>query len=398
MNENRCNSTLEAICLALYIGLVPLNCLTFAGIGSIYKFLVLGIAAILLMITIQHGHIKLESGIVLWGLYIFYMGVSVLWAENISNSSGFFMGMLQLFAISLLFLQKNYTEKQHIAIKLMIVLSGIIFFVLQITYSSQQIYTDRQVISFGELGGIDPNEFCGYLILPIAVCMQMLLAQKSGIRKTLSIVVVAMLMYSIMSSGSRGGLLAAVVTIVVVIMKSGRFSAKKLFYIIGLIVIGTILFIYVIVPNLSETLLNRFSLEGFMSYGGSGRLDIWSETLNMLWNNPLRLLFGCGVFGATSVPYCSHNMIIQVLLDNGVVGLIIYIYFLVKLIQNLENQEIYVSAAFWGIQTSMLTLSAYAWFKAVWIIYLLCLIKFVPLSETETVKRSSIYETKNIIV
>ncbi len=384
MNEIKKSSALEAACLALYIGLVPLNCLTFAGIGSIYKFLVLGFASILLMITIRYGYIKLETGIISWGLYTFYVGISLLWAEDINNSLRFFTGMLQLFVISLLFLQKSYTEKQHNVIKKLIILSGLIFFILQMAYSSRQIYTDRQIISFGALGGIDPNEFCGYLILPIAVCMQIFFSQSSMLKKTLSILGVGMLLFSIMSAGSRGGLLAAIVTIVVVSMKSGRFSAKKMIYIIGLFVIGMFLFTYVIIPRLSETLLNRFSIDGFKSYGGSGRFDIWIETLNMLWEHPFRLLFGCGIFGATSAPYCSHNMIIQVLLDSGVAGLTLYLVFISKLIKNLKHQEIYIVAAFWGIQTSMLTLSAYGWFKAVWIIYLLCLIRVDSSSMTES--------------
>lgn len=395
MSENT-SSKIEAFCLALYVGLVPLNCLTFAGMGSIYKFLVLGIAAVLVMITIRRGTIEFQPGISMWGLYIAYMCISAFFAENTERSLSYFVGMFQLFLLSLLFLQKSYTDKQHNIIKRMIVLSGIVFVILQIMYSEQQIYTDRQIISFGSLGGIDPNEFCGYLILPIAVCMQVFFERTSSVKKIISIILVGMFLYGIMSSASRGGLLAATVTIAISIIKSGRFSTKKLFYIIGLIIVGNILFMYVIIPNMSDTALYRFSLEGFKSYGGSGRVDIWMETLNMLWDNPFRLMFGCGVFGATSVPYCSHNMIIQVLLDSGIVGLMIYIAFLIKLTKNLKYQDIYIAAAFWGIQTSMLTLSAYAWFKAVWIIYLLCLVKFQTFSETR-IKRND-YEEKNIVM
>lgn len=386
---------LASICLVLYVGLVPLNSLTFAGIGSIYKFFVLGIAAILIMLTITGDYFRFESGITAWGFYIAYMGMSVIWAENKANSLSFFIGMLQIYVISLLFLQRKYTTKQHDYIKCAIVFAGVVFICLQLMYSSQQIYTGRNVISFGTLGSMDPNEFCGYLILPIAVCMQAFF-KSNGIKKIASIGIVVLFLYSIMIAGSRGGLSAAAITIVVIVFKSGRFSLRKFAAIIILAIVILVLFTFVIIPNLPDTVLHRFTQEGIQQDGGSGRIDIWLETLEMLWNNPLRLLFGCGVFGATSAPYCSHNMLIQVLLDGGILGFLTYIVFMTQIIKRLKYKENYIVAAFWGIQALMLTLSAYAWFKAVWIIYLLCLINFDPRVKEKT--RGTTHKQKGIIV
>ncbi len=369
-------STLCAVCLALYVGLVPLNCLTFAGLGSIYKFLALGIVGILMILVVYMQRIKLDSAILVWGAYVAYLGVSLLWSQDMMTSWTYFFGMLQIFAVSWLLIQWEYTEKQYTWIKGMIVFSGVVFFLLQLLLADEQSYSGRQLLQFGEMGGIDHNEFCAYFLAPIAICMQTFFRKQA--KRSLrigSIVLVVLFLYSILSTGSRGGLLAAVGVLLFMIVKGSKMSVKKVIYIVLSAVVAYALLYFLILPSLPEILADRFTFESIREDGGSGRTEIWRDTVLMLLENPGRLMFGCGIFGAVDVPQCSHNMLLQVTLDSGLLGLGIYLLLLVRLIRSLKGKELYVQAAFWGIQISMLTLSAYAWFKAVWIIYMLCMLR-----------------------
>ena len=63
-------------------------------------------------------------------------------------------------------------------------------------------------------------------------------------------------------------------------------------------------------------------------------------------------------------------------MDSGIIGFSLYILMLRYIYKRAkENGEITL-ASFWGIQVALLTLSAYAYFKMVWMIYLFCLFTY----------------------
>ena len=236
--------------------------------------------------------------------------------------------------ILLIVLVQNCTfeEKEKEKIYLSILFSGFVYLFFIFFLSEKQIYTDRSMISFGNFGSMDPNEWCCYMIAPSAIALSILFDQKKKI--IWKLVCAAFLFFSIYGcvlSGSRGGLLSIVLTLFFEVF---YFIKKKPIFIFGIMffTIGMIFIVskYVL-PTLSNNLISRFSFDEMVSSGGSNRIFIWKDILDFLLNNPLRFIFGVGFFGAADVTYVAHNQLIQVLLDNGIVGLILYLMILFNL-------------------------------------------------------------------
>lgn len=118
------------------------------------------------------------------------------------------------------------------------------------------------------------------------------------------------------------------------LLRSGR--KNKLRTIVSLIVL-LLLIVY-----LYDYLLVRFNItifERFQSIsedGGSGRLDIYSSVIEAFRNSGImNKLLGHGYNGVFNygVTYTSaHNDFLEVLYDNGLIGLLLYLSFIVKLI------------------------------------------------------------------
>ena len=96
----------------------------------------------------------------------------------------------------------------------------------------------------------------------------------------------------------------------------------------------SIILLFTVLTNLSNNIISRFANIG--SDGGSqGRLNIWKNIIPSYINYP----FGCGLGNAMKIIKSSsgmwfgednvHNLYCQILLDTGIIGLIIFVLFIV---------------------------------------------------------------------
>jgi len=80
--------------------------------------------------------------------------------------------------------------------------------------------------------------------------------------------------------------------------------------------------------------------------GGSGRLDIWTMAVNVIFSSPnLPLLIGHG-YGATVelLHIGGHNDILEIIIDFGIIGLLLYsmfCYHLISYIKRIPTQNDY---------------------------------------------------------
>ncbi len=93
------------------------------------------------------------------------------------------------------------------------------------------------------------------------------------------------------------------------------------------------------IPQPKQQIISRgFSGEGFLS----GRTEVWSKVIEYLRNHPTELIFGASVHDSMAGPnqemeiimaHC-HNMPIQLLLENGLVGLVPILCFAIYTLLN----------------------------------------------------------------
>lgn len=210
----------------------------------------------------------------------------------------------------------------------------------------------------------DPNYMCSSFLLLFFFQIKFLFAQVNKFRY-LNIIIIILFVFLCLLCGSRGITLAALFgTIIYVLLnflkkckKPKKVNIKKvlIFVVIALIII--ILFKYII----PESTLDRFKIKNMLSFGG--RSGIWKKSLQTFLSAPLanKLIgYGMGSF-VSAVQYfnygmylMSHNVIINLLIETGIIGIILFIimiYFIFK--QQKENKN------YFGICLTISTLLLY---------------------------------------
>ena len=175
----------------------------------------------------------------------------------------------------------------------------------------------------------DPNYFVGFFIFPLVVALKQLV---SGKHSLLYLALIAVSMYSVFLSGSRGGFLAVAVTVAGFAFLYPSGFAKRFLFMIG----GTVLILMLwtlFKPILPENIVERMSVKSVVETGGTGRLEIWSSMLREIVDHPEKLLLGRGITAmhrmlkhGNLVNVVAHNHVIQALYNQGLVGLVLFLF------------------------------------------------------------------------
>ena len=371
------NDKVYEVCLIMYFLFLPLNNITLGSFGSGYKYLALFVGAVFLLRLFLYGKIVLTAHIYIWGIYLIICFVSIIWSQNFGRSIDSFIGLAEIYVITVLIQNNSFSLTLKDKLFKAVIFSGVIYLFILFFFSESQIYTDRKIISFGKFGGMDPNEWCCYMIAPVVLALSFFFKKEVNIVvKILIVIFEGLVLYGCVLSGSRGGLLSILVSIVLSLLYFLRNNLKRISAILLCVILLIGIFVIYILPRLPDVLLERFKLENILSNGGSGRIDIWKESIQYLLENPFRLFLGCGVYGAQKIPGTSHNQYLQVIVDNGLIGALAYIAFLISIFNAAKNKDKVILICFLGIQFALLFLSGYAWFKAVWMTYLLVVLDF----------------------
>lgn len=378
MRNRLMSMKLSEFILCILVASVPLNHISLPGVGAVYQIVLLIVAFIYIWLLIKEKNaiLSFEAEKKIWFILLMHEAISVVWSENSQRSMNQLIGMTEVFIIAILILNEDYSDSFRKSIYNSALFSGIIYMIYALFFTESQIYTGRKIITFGAFGSMDPNEWCSYIILPVAIAILRVIDEKRYSRKVFYTIYILMTVYCALLEGSRGGMLSILVTLLFVITKKTRLNINVLISApILLVGIGVVVW-KLILPQIPETVLARYTIDGMSAYGGAGgRGELWIELIEFLWNNPLRLIFGVGLYGAKSVPYVAHNHFLQVFLDTGIIGLLLYLYFVLRVHRQAVRRGVIEAASFWGMQVALLSLTGYSWLKSSWIVIIICLIK-----------------------
>ena len=121
---------------------------------------------------------------------------------------------------------------------------------------------------------------------------------------------------------------------------------------------------FVVVPFLPENIVARMSIEQIIETGGTGRWYIWESMLNEIANAPNNLILGRGI--QATHPFfiagqwdqvVAHNQIIQILYNQGVVGLLAFMMLTVGCLLRCIKKRKAVSIAIIGMMVLSVSLS-----------------------------------------
>lgn len=169
-------------------------------------------------------------------------------------------------------------------------------------------------------------------LLPFMLCLK---------NKNLRIISIIIILIVVLFSLKRGGLIALLMGVLVYFYvykihinkhKSNIFSS--------LVVICLIIGIYVLIKYFNDNVLEKSifeRMEEAVDTGGSGRLDIYKNYFEFFKESTLlQMIIGHGWLGSersSNVGTTCHNDILEVLIDFGIIGLIVYVSFISSIIK-----------------------------------------------------------------
>lgn len=151
-------------------------------------------------------------------------------------------------------------------------------------------------------------------------------------RKFIHIITLFLAVISLFYTGSRSALIAITGAIILMTLFS-LFKKEKISKRIAvlLLAIVSIAIVFMIISNSNLEITERFSISSIKESGGSGRVDIWKVLFKYVI--PENLLIGVGLGGENvSIEVASylgkdhgtHNLLITIIAQTGIIGCIIY--------------------------------------------------------------------------
>lgn len=119
----------------------------------------------------------------------------------------------------------------------------------------------------------------------------------------------------------------AIMVVLILVLFVFRSINKPVVWIGSIAIVLCIIYFDLIPESFMKSFVNRFSERNLGS--GGGRVELFDEYNNFLYENPSYLIFGISVLGYKEVAYkiwnSTHNGIQQIYLCTGVVGFVIFI-------------------------------------------------------------------------
>lgn len=268
----------------------------------------------------------------IWLPFFLLILLSSTWSIAPEETLTAFITLTGLYLIYLVSAFLRFSNYQIHAIKLALIGSGVIVAFYMII-NRENFESTRSTLAL-ENAAADPNHVATALIIPLILCLSYVITNKNYIFKTIAFCGTIVVFSAILLSGSRGSLLGALSALLFPIFLS---SKRKTTWVMTLL-LGTGVYSLVYLGYIPTELVERFQPDSMLSSGGSGRLSIWQVGWEAFLHKPY---FG---FGFNSFPYAydtfflstyltkfvgfhrsAHNIYLQVAVEIGVVGLLLFI-------------------------------------------------------------------------
>lgn len=373
--------SIDCYAVCLYFMCLPFTVVT-TPFGSLLKLITFPVVSVLgyKLFIGKKLDLRLNGVHLMYSVYMVYtlVGLFILRQEITMVMT---KDMMLAYLVMMLMSVRVYNEKERNIIESSWVMVGVVCTFLCLT--SQEVANEFEnrtivyVLGFPE----DPNQFCAYFIMPVMVCMKRIVEK----RKTLPfyVVLLVLIMYAVLRTGSRGGFIGIILGIFVCIMLAVK-SAKGKIAITSVAIVAAIFVVTVIFPLLPEDVQMRYNVQSVIDDSGAGRFDVWAYLFNYTTENPTRMIRGSGLLStypilenANVVDHvgAAHNQFVQVFCDQGLLGIFIYLGFIAVCFLRNWRKEPYYACAFVAVMAFSMSLTLYV-FKPYMNIIIMCAMNF----------------------
>ena len=383
--------SIDCIMACLYFACLPLTIVS-TPFGSVLKLVTMPTVAIL-SVRLILGKSKLVFNYLhlSYFLYILYT-VSLLVVYHVElatvTTKDMVLGLLTFLLISL----RVYNEREKELMEWAWIVVGVIC--VYAVLSSKEVmnqYEARVVIRiFGYEE--DQNHICAYFIMAVIISIKRIVEKRK--LTPVYIVFILLIMYSILKTGSRGGLIGVVLGAFAYIIIGIKSVKAKVAICIATVLMALVV-VTVVFPMLDESVQERYSVEQVEEDGGSGRFEIWEYLLKYTFEKPERIIHGSGIFSTYDIMAnapegflngVAHNTFIQVFNDQGLIGIILFIFCIFSCIWRTWRIEKMYTCAFLALMAFSMSLTFYV-FKPYLNIMMMCAMSFEGQLPEDILKR-----------
>lgn len=380
------SSLLFIYCLAL-----PFEEALASSLGSILRILGILIIGYCFIVYTRHVYkmidLRLFSPFLFWILFSF---ISVMWSKDFAWWLYFFkIYIVQIIFVVVILIYNKFINIDYIANGLIsgaLVASSLLVFM-----PSASVLSDdgrRSIILFGK--AFDPNIVASIIILGMFFAIGKIFNNRKNIKVLL--LIVAFLAIGMLFTGSRGALISFVISFGLLLLRQvkDRKAIKRTRIIIALCV-GIVIIALIVLPP--ELLLSRFSKEtlfGINEYqnGVHNRYTIWQRAATLIKDAPI-IGYGCGnFFSAIATVYkqsASHNLYILLIIENGIIGLAIFSFGLIRILKVLYHKHLYfIFAMLLSVCIMALTLDTIT-YKYFWVCIMTSIMYILKTNEKEKI-------------
>lgn len=366
--------------LGLYLVSLPLGIVGLGDFGSLLRLI--GLIPLVGWLLFSR-RLRFDKILITQVIFILLLLISTSYALNSSISMSRLFTNVLLLTLILVFSSKKINEDQFYKLLKYLVWSSRVTALIVLLFGT---YSENRLL-LGEVFIEDPNYLTGYFVFGVVSSIFIIMKRMRG-NRLLSIAELSIYLFIILSTGSRTGLISYVLIIGVILLS--RFSLKSIFY--SLITLSSLIIItFILVQFIDTQIIERFTIQSILDSDGTGRFDLWKNALSIFeHSSDFRKIMGYGagnikdaylLYGYT--PIVSHNVFIDVLLENGMIGLILYtlltIFIIIKSYQKDDKRIFYMLLV-------VLIMSFGSSFYAYKVYWNLILINIIPLSSPTALK------------
>ncbi len=318
----------------------------------------------LLLINIRQ--LKVYKSIPLYLIVAFvifiYAFVSLLWGTNAEQGFSVLLRISSylIILIVLVIMFQNFSVKLKpllLSYYLGVLLAGLYSF----------YHVGFSMTRFSLLGGLNPTEYAARILWALVVSYILFKSWRHG-GSFLLLFGNAILIFFLFMTQGRNAILTLLLSLIIAFLfymiRSQKnviqFSHKK--QILGsIIIIGLISFLLFYYTGIFEELDNVAAISELLSgdidqadRATASRISIWQNYLSMDLNHPLNAIFGHGTtggrfnylqnYGSYTAP---HNVFVLIFFDYGILGLTLFIIFIVALFREFRRHTMFVFPLVW---------------------------------------------------
>jgi len=268
-------------------------------------------------------------------LFVCWGFLSILWSVDYSLTLyRFFLNLGFIGIVWLLWeIPKNNRE---LNVLLQVYVVGAYFSIASIVFNYLVGVAYPHTIQRFSAFGYDPNDIGVILALGIPIASYLVFQHQREVVKWLNIFYVLFAFYGIFLTGSRTAIAASIVSLFFVIhmFRISPLKGKRKITLILTFIVG-IVFIILIVPQASWDRI-KAGIDSIASFDLTRRVNIWLAGLKVFNSQPL-IGTGAGTFPVAVEPVLGqarspHNTFISVLVEQGIIGFILFIVTLIIVI------------------------------------------------------------------